>query len=140
MPLVANHHDFTLPLAHAANFKVHLGHQRAGCIKDLETALFRLAPYGLRHPMGTENHRISCGNLTQFLNKHCPFAAQIIADEFVVHHLMPHVDRRPEFFQGALHNGDGAFDASTETARVGKNDWHGFESQKKKRSRCRNRF
>jgi hypothetical protein len=38
-------------------------------------------------------------------------------DDFVAH-----VDRRAEFFQRALDDGDGAVDAGTEAARVGEKD------------------
>ena len=35
VPLVADHHHFTLALAHLADFDMDLGHQRAGRIKYL---------------------------------------------------------------------------------------------------------
>jgi len=36
MPLVADHDDFALLGTHLGNFDVHLGHQRAGGVEDLE--------------------------------------------------------------------------------------------------------
>ena len=46
------------------------------------------------------------------------------SDEFVVHHFVANIDRRPEFFQGALDDGDGALDTGTETAGIGEDDLH----------------
>ena len=61
----------------------------------------------------------------QFLDEHRPLGAQVVTDELVVHDFVPHVDRRAEFFQGALDDGDGALDAGAEAAGVGEEDLHG---------------
>jgi len=49
-------------------------------------------------------------------------------DDFVAH-----VDRRAEFFQRALDDGDGAVDAGAETARVGEKNGGGHGGKIKKK-------
>jgi hypothetical protein len=78
--------------------------------------------------MGTEDDRAAGRHFVKFLDEHRPLGAQVVADELVVHDFVAHVDRRAEFFQGTLDDGDGAFDAGAEAAGVGEDDLHLHDS------------
>ena len=126
VPLVADHDDFALLTAHLADFDMHLGHQRAGGVEDLEAALLGFGAYCLGNTVGAEDDRAAGRRVGQIIDEYRPLGAQVVADELVVHDFVAHVDRRAEFLQGALDDGDGALDAGAEAAGVGEEDLHGF--------------
>jgi hypothetical protein len=68
------------------------------------------------------------GHFGQFLDEYRALGLEVVDDEGVVHDFVAHVDRRAEFFQRALDDGDGAVDAGAEAARIGKQDGgrHGY--------------
>ncbi|MPN41674.1 hypothetical protein SDC9_189228 [bioreactor metagenome] len=74
--------------------------------------------------MGAEDDGGARRNLIQLVDKNRAFFAQAVADELVMHDFVPDVDRCAEFFDGAFNDGDGAFDAGAEAARVGEDDFH----------------
>jgi hypothetical protein len=69
--------------------------------------------------MGAENHRCAVRHLLEFLDEHGALGLEAVDHVAVVHHFMPHVDRRAELFQRAFDDGDRAFDAGAEAAGVG---------------------
>ena len=103
---------------------MHFGDQWTGGVEHLQSALLGLF---LHHPgdtVGTENNDGVVGHLVQFLDENRAPAAQSIHHEAVVHHLMTHINRRPEHVQGTVDDGDGAIDAGTETTGIGETDIH----------------
>ena len=78
--------------------------------------------------MGTENHRAASGHLAQFFNEDRPLGPQVITNKFVVNDFVANVDRRTKLFERALNDGDGAFNAGAEAARIGEDDLHLHDS------------
>ncbi len=75
--------------------------------------------------MGTENHGGAVRHLVEFVDEHRAALAQALDHVTIVHHLVTHIDGRPEQFQGALDNVDGPVDTGTETAGIGEKYLHG---------------
>jgi hypothetical protein len=65
-----------------------------------------------------ENQDAADRNIGQFFDEDRALAAQVVDHELVVHHFVPHVDRRTMQAQCAFHDLDGAIHACAETARV----------------------
>jgi len=103
---------------------MHLGHQRAGRVEHRQAARFGLAAHRLRHAMRAENQDAAGRHIGQLLDEHRAFAAQVIHHEFVVHHLVAHVNRRAVQRQRALDDGNGAIHTGAETARVSQQQVH----------------
>ena len=121
-----DHDDPKSFAVHARHLVVHFGDQRAGGVENTQATLFRLFPHGLGDAVRAENDGASGGHIVKFIDEDGPFGAQVVANELVMHDLVPHINRSAEFFDGAFDNGDGAFDAGTESAGIGKNDFHGL--------------
>src|SRR3546814_1511138 len=83
--------------------------------------------------MGTEDDNDVVWHLVQLFDEDRPTRTQVFDHELVVHHFMPHIDRRPENFQGPVDDFDGAIHTRAEAARVGEFDLHG-KSRHAKRS------
>jgi hypothetical protein len=64
-------------------------------------------------------------NLIQFLHKYRPFSLQAIDNKFVMHNLMPHIDRRTVEFERAFNDVNGADNTSTETTGCSEEDFEG---------------
>ncbi len=126
MPAVPDEDAFAAGLRMPADFQVHLGHQRTGGIEYPEIALPSLLVHGKRHAMRAVYHRAAVRYLAQFIDEHRAARTQAIHHVAVMHHLVAHVDRRAEQLQRALDDLDGAIDAGTEAARIGKQDFHGL--------------
>ncbi len=104
---------------------VHLGDQRAGGVEDGQASGggFFLDPAG--DAMGAEHGDRIGRDLMQVLDEHRALGLQAFDHVFVMHDLMPHIDRRTVLLQRALDDLDGAHDAGAEPARLGQNDLHG---------------
>jgi hypothetical protein len=74
--------------------------------------------------MGAENRDRAVRNLFQLLDEAGALGLQAVDDMAVMDDFVPHIDRRPEFLQGALDNLDGADDARTEAARLSQDHLH----------------
>ncbi len=96
---------------------MHLGNQWTGCVYVNHLALFSLGGYGFRHAVGGENHGAICWAVFELLNKHGPFGAQAVNDEFVMNDLMADINRRAPFLDRHFDNLDGAINARAESAR-----------------------
>src|SRR6187399_2303972 len=64
------------------------------------------------------------GHLVELVDEHGAELAQSLDHVHVVHHLVPHVDRRAEQADGALDNVYGAIDSGAEATGVGEQDLH----------------
>ena len=60
--------------------------------------------------------------LRQVIDKYGTFCPQIVHDEFVVNDLMADVNRRAELFECTFNNADGAVNAGTKAAGIGKDN------------------
>src|SRR5690606_14719449 len=125
---VADQHHVATGAAMARDLEVHLGHQRAGRVEHLQSAPLRLLAHRARDAVGAEDHGAAVGHLVELFDEDRPAALEVLDHEAVVHHLVPHVDRRPEGLDGALDDLDRAIDAGAETAGIGEDDVHGGHS------------
>ena len=73
------------------------------------------------------------------IDKDRPFGAQVVHDEFVVHDLVPHIDRRAPFLQRQFDDLDGAVDAGAEPAWGGKEKGQGRVGHRSPMGRMRYR-
>jgi hypothetical protein len=126
MPGVADHDDFLALPTHPQHFDMHLGHQRAGRVEHRQAARFGLAAHRLRHTVRAENQDAAGRHIGQILDEYRAFPAQIIHDEFIVHHLVAHIDRRTVQCQRALDDGNGTIHTGAETARISQQQIHVF--------------
>ena len=122
MAFVAYHDDLVALRIKPRHFFVHFGYQRAGGVEYAETARGSLFLHSLRYAVGGINQRRAGRHVGQILDKNRAFFAQVVHHEFVVHHLVPHINRCAEFLQCALDDADGAVHARTEAARIGQHD------------------
>ena len=76
--------------------------------------------------MRTKNHRAAGGNFVQVLDENSPLSTQAIDHEFVVHHLVTHVDGGAKFLQGLFNNNDSSLHTGTETSGIGQYDIGGY--------------
>ncbi len=76
--------------------------------------------------MGRKDHRAVIRAFVQFFDKDRALVAQAIDDEFVMHDLVAHIDRRAPFLQRHLDDLDGAVDAGAKPARGGKIEGKGW--------------
>jgi hypothetical protein len=120
--LVADHNDLAPLGAMAGNFEVYLGDQRTGGIENAQAAPRRFGGDCFGNTVGAEDDNGAVGHLIEFIDKYRALGAQVFDDVFVVHNFMANVDGRAEGCQRALDDGDGAFDAGAEAARVGEQD------------------
>ena len=98
---------------------MHLGHERAGGIEDIERPALGLLLHHARHAVGAENHRGAVRHLVQFIDEYRADGAQAIHDVLVVDDFVAHVDRRAEQHDGPLDDVDGAVHTGAESAGIG---------------------
>jgi hypothetical protein len=106
--------------AHSRNLDMYFGYQWASRIKYRQPASYGFPPYRLRYAVRAEDDQTAGWHACQILHEHDAFLPQIMQDQFVMHHLVTHVDGGAAQRQGALDYFDGALNAGTETTRVGK--------------------
>ena len=105
---------------------VHLEHQRAARVEDLQVALLGVGVDMFCYPVGGEYDDRAFGNLVNLVNEYDAFLPEGIDDELVVHDLMAHVDGGGEFFESLLDYVDGTVDSGAEPAGGGEYDFlHG---------------
>ena len=103
----------------ARDLHVHLGHQRAGGVENIELPPLRLLLHDPRHAVGGEDHRGAVRHLVQFVDEDRADDAQPVHHVLVMNHLVPHIDGCAEQRDCALDDVDGAVHAGAETARIG---------------------
>ena len=105
---------------------MNLGYQRACGIQIQHLTALGFRRNGFRHTMGREDDRLPVvGNGVQFLDEDGPHAAQPFDHVFVVHDLVPHIDRCAVLLQRQHHDLDGTVHARAETARLAQADGQG---------------
>ena len=123
--LVADHEKLIPLTMQFGNFHMDLGHQRAGCIKDLQAPGLRLLLHLQAHAVRAENQGRAARDLLQVLDKDRALFAQIVDHIGVVHDLMAHINGPPKSLQGLLDDVDRAVHAGTKTPGFGKQHlWH----------------
>ena len=128
MELMANQDTLAACAAEADDFQVHLGHQGAGGIENLEAALLCLFLHGLRNTVGTEDHdgrtpcRIERRNVCQLIHEDRAALPQCVHHKLVVDHFVTHVDRRAIDVQRPVDDVDGAVHPGAEAAGIGELD------------------
>ena len=127
---VADHDEFKPLLVQLGDLHVHLGHQRAGGIKNLEAPRGGFVLDRLAHTVGAEHQRGTRGHVVQFFNENCAFRFEIVHDIGVVHDFMAHVDGATKLLQRALHNLNGAVHARAKTTGLGQNNFLGRDGHR----------
>ena len=125
MPGVADHDDLAALVAHLRDLDVDLRHQRARRVVHAESPRRCFRAHALRDPVRRKHDRRSLGNFFDFVDEHRALAFQVVDDEFVVHNLVAHVDRRAVLRQRALDDRDGPVDPGAEAAGIGEDDVQG---------------
>ena len=126
MAFVADHDDLASLLAHARDFRVHLGHEGAGGIEHAQPARVGLAANREGHAVGGKDDGAARRNVRQFLDEDGALRAKVLHHELVVDDLVTHVDGRAVHLERALDDGDRAVDARAESARLCQDDFDGF--------------
>ncbi len=98
-------------------FEMYFGHQRAGCVDDLQRARFGFVSNRRWHAVRAENQYGAVRHILDGLHENGAAAAQLLDHVGVVHDLMVHVDRRTVSFQRQLHDVDRADHTRAEAAR-----------------------
>ena len=81
-------------------------------------------PHRLWHAVGAEDQDAARRHVIQVFDEDRALGLQSFHHELVVHHFVPHVDRRAVQRQRALDDLDGAIDPGAETARISQEDLH----------------
>ena len=128
---MADHDDLVAVLIQTRHFAVHLGNQRASGIKHAKTALRRFLLHRLGYAVRRINQRGAGRHICQFFDKNSSFGAQIVHHEFIVHHFVPHINRRAKQLQCPFHNIDGTVHPRAKAARIGQHNGfrHVFSSE-----------
>ncbi len=122
--LVADHDEFVALFGELGHLDVHLGHQRAGGVKHMKAALRGLLLHRLAHAVRAEHQRGAGRHVGQVFDEDRALGLEVVDDIGVVHDLVAHVDRAPEFLQCAFDDLDGAIDPRAKAPRLGQNDLH----------------
>jgi hypothetical protein len=112
-------------LAHLGDLDVHLRDQGTRGVEHAQAPRIGLRAHRLRHAVRREHDRRAARHLVQLLDEDRALGLEVVDDEFVVDHLVPHVDRGAELRERLLDDGDGAVDAGAEAAGVGEKYVHG---------------
>ena len=121
---VADHDDRASFLAHAADFSVNLGDERAGRVKDAKAAFAGLLFDGAGHPVRREDHGRAFGNVREIIDEDGSALAQVFNDRAVVHDFVTDVDGGAVELERPFHDGDGARHARAETAGLSEENLH----------------
>ena len=121
---VADHDDGAPFLAHAADFAVNLGDERAGRVKDAKSSLAGLFFDGARHAVRREDDGRAFGNVREIVDEDGSALAQVFDDRAVVHDFVTDVDGGAVELERPLHDGDGARHARAETAGLSEENLH----------------
>ena len=123
-----DHHDLAAFAAHARHLDMDLGNERTGRIEDAKPTRLRLVAHRARHAVGREHHRGSGRDVVERLDEHRPLGAKIGHDMIVVDDLVANVEGRPVLVERTLDDRVRAVDTGAETARLGKQGFHGEAS------------
>ena len=114
---MADHDELVTLFVQLGHFHMHLGHQRAGGIKNFETALAGFFLHRQADAVGAENQCRTSGHIGQVLNEDGALFFQIVHHIGVVHDLMAHINRAAKFVQRQFDDFNRTVNARTKTAR-----------------------
>ena len=121
---MADQYHLVAIAAMACHLEMHLGHQRAGGIENLQLAMCRLLLHCAGYSVGTENNRAVVRYFVQLVNEDGTALFETLHHEPVVHHLVAYVDRGAECVERLFNDFDGAVHAGTKTAGICQRDLH----------------
>ena len=128
--LVADHEELIALFGQFGHFYVHLGHQRAGGIKNGEATRLGLVLHRLAHAVGAEHQGGAGGHIVQLFNKDGALFLEVVDHKSVVHDFMAHIDGAAKLLQGTLHNLDGAVYARAKATGFSQQDFFGVHHLK----------
>ena len=128
MALVADHDELITFLVELGDFHVHLGHQRAGGVENLEATPFCLPLDGFAHAVGREHQSRTCGHIVELFDEDGAAILQVIDHIGVVHDLVPHIDGAAKLGQCPVHDFDGAVHPCAKTPWFRQNDFAGHDT------------
>ena len=108
-----------------ARLQVHLGHQRAGGVDDLQLPILRLPHHRVGHAVGREHRHRTGRHVVQAVNEHRAAAAQVGHHVAVVHDLVEHVHRGAMQLQGTFNDVHRPHHTGTEAAGLCQQHLHG---------------
>src|SRR5581483_2273077 len=103
-------------------FRMHLVHERAGGVDDVQPAALRVLLDGRRDAVRGENADLALGDLGLVLDEDGAEPLEAAHDVLVVDDLMPDVHRRAVLLEEALDDLDRPVDAGAERPRCGEED------------------
>jgi hypothetical protein len=128
VPAVSDQHDRIALLGEPGGLPMHLAHQRAGGVDDLQV-LFRRGRFDhRRYAMGAVHDAGARRNLVELVDKHDALRAKAIDDVLVVNDLVVDVERRPIDVESPLERRHRHVHAGAKTAGAGEQDFHGNNS------------
>ena len=116
---VTDQQDVVVVAGEALGLVVHLGHQRARGVDDLQAALCGVLMHRRGHPVGREHHDGALGHLVGLVDEDRARFGQRLHDVHVVHDLVAYVHRCAVLLECALHGLDRAIDPGAVSARLG---------------------
>jgi len=124
--LVADHDEFVAFFVQLGHLDMHLGHQRAGGIKNAETASLGFALNGLAHAVRAEHQGGASRHVIERLNENRSARLEVVDHMGVVHDLVAHVNGSTKLFERPFDDVDGAVDPRTKPPGLGQQDFlHG---------------
>ena len=117
--LVADEQDLEVVAGEAHGLAVHLGHERAGRVDRLQTAIGCRVHDRRRDAVRAEDDVRALGHLVDLVDEDRARRLELGHDVDVVHDLLAHVDRRAVVLERLLDGDDGAVDAGAVAARGG---------------------
>jgi hypothetical protein len=117
MPAVPDIQDVIALPREAGNLAMHLAHQRAGRVDDIQSAFLRLLTHGRRDPMRAEHHIRARRNIVQVFHEDHAALFERAHHMLVMHNRVAHIQGRAERLQREIDHLDGIRDACAEPAR-----------------------
>ncbi len=105
---------------------VDLGDQRAGGIEHRKPAGSGFFLDAAGHAVGAEHGHGAGRNLGEVLDEDRAFVLQALDHVFVMHDLVPDIDRRAVLLKRAFHDFDGAHDTGAKAAGLREIHFHGM--------------
>ena len=124
MASMANQDTFAAFTGIPNDFHMHLGHQWAGRIENLQLTPLGLFLHRFGDTVGTEDNNSVVRHFVQLFHKNRAALAQVFDHIAVMHHFVTDMNRWPEHFQSAVDDVDGTIHASTEATGISETNFH----------------